>query len=61
MADGPGVNTGPTADLAGTDLIDYSSLGGPCGGFVKHPKECLPGLYCQPSRIRDVAGTCAPE
>jgi hypothetical protein len=38
-------------------------VGKQCDGFVIHPKECNPGLFCQrkPGQcfIADISGTCA--
>jgi hypothetical protein len=50
--------TGGAFDLAGADLLGYSDVGGPCGGFTTMPKRCLPGLICQPAGLPDAPGTC---
>jgi hypothetical protein len=38
-------------------------VGKQCGGFVIHPNECNPGLFCQRKAgqcfIADISGTCA--
>jgi len=42
---------------------DAVGVGKTCGGFVIHPQECNPGLFCQRKAgqcfIFDIPGTCA--
>jgi hypothetical protein len=45
-------------DFSGSDLAGYSDVGGPCGGNISNPKQCLPGLVCVQA-LPDVGGTCA--
>jgi hypothetical protein len=46
------------ADLSTPDLAGYSGVGGPCGGFTTHPKQCLPGLVCVYHGVPDIPGMC---
>jgi hypothetical protein len=36
----------------------YAGLGESCGGFVRDPKQCAPGLECVYSGVPDLPGKC---
>jgi hypothetical protein len=41
-----------------TQQADYAQEGESCGGFVRDPKQCAPGLVCHYNHVPDVPGTC---
>src|SRR5262249_2936813 len=43
------------------DDTQLGQLGDSCGGFVRNPVQCAPGLVCQYGGVPDVPGTCVQD